>query len=128
MPETTPGAPALSIQQPWAWLIVNGYKDVENRTWPTKFRGRIQVHAGKRFDYAGWEWVRLNFPEIPFPPRGAFQTGGLVGCVEIVDCVQRMDSPWFCGPYGFVLEHGCPLPFVSCRGRLGFFHPEVLIA
>lgn len=32
--------PILSIRQPWAWLIVNGYKDIENRTWPTHFRGK----------------------------------------------------------------------------------------
>ncbi len=41
---------ALSIRQPWAWLIVNGYKDVENRTWdcPRTFHPpeRIYVHAG----------------------------------------------------------------------------------
>ena len=37
--------PALSIQQPWAWFIVNGYKDVENRTWSTKFRGRPMTTA-----------------------------------------------------------------------------------
>ena len=41
---------ALSIRQPWAWLIVAGYKDVENRTWATDFRGRIYVHAGQRYD------------------------------------------------------------------------------
>ena len=37
---------ALSIKQPWAWLICAGYKDIENRDWSTKFRGRIYVHAG----------------------------------------------------------------------------------
>ncbi len=41
---------ALNIRQPRAHLIVHGHKDVENRSWPTKFRGRVYVHAGKRFD------------------------------------------------------------------------------
>lgn len=49
---------ALSIQQPWAWLLVNGFKPVENRSWPTKVRGRIAIHAGKKFDYEGYRWVR----------------------------------------------------------------------
>jgi hypothetical protein len=31
---------AISIRQPWAWLIVNGYKDVENRIWAANVRGR----------------------------------------------------------------------------------------
>lgn len=35
---------ALSILQPWAWLIVNGNKDIENRNWHTRFRGRFLVH------------------------------------------------------------------------------------
>ncbi|MEI3544750.1 MAG: ASCH domain-containing protein [Alphaproteobacteria bacterium] len=42
--------PILSIRQPWAWLIVNGYKDIENRTWPTHFRGKVLIHAGKKWD------------------------------------------------------------------------------
>ena len=33
---------ALSIRQPWAWAIINAGKDIENRQWPTKFRGSIQ--------------------------------------------------------------------------------------
>ena len=37
---------ALSVHQPWAWLIVNGIKIVENRSWSTEFRGRFLVHAG----------------------------------------------------------------------------------
>ena len=40
---------ALSIQQPWAWLIINRHKHVENRDWPTKQRGEILVHTGKKW-------------------------------------------------------------------------------
>lgn len=35
----------LSIRQPWAWLIVNGHKDVENRTWDSYYRGPLLIHA-----------------------------------------------------------------------------------
>lgn len=49
---------ALSIRQPWAWLIVNGYKSIENRTWNTRIRGTILIHAGKGFDKEGYAWVR----------------------------------------------------------------------
>lgn len=38
---------ALSIRQPWASLIVMGIKDIENRTWPTRHRGSVLVHAAK---------------------------------------------------------------------------------
>ena len=36
---------ALSIQQPWAWLIVNDHKDIENRDWRTHYRGPVLIHA-----------------------------------------------------------------------------------
>jgi len=40
---------ALSLTQPMAWAIFHG-KDVENRRWSTKFRGRVYIHASKGFD------------------------------------------------------------------------------
>ena len=75
---------ALSIRQPWAWLIVNGYKDIENRTWPTRFRGRVCVHAPKLLD-PGWFPVlvaEVRSREIDVPANLAL--GALVGEVDIV--------------------------------------------
>jgi hypothetical protein len=114
---------ALSIQQPWAWLIVNGYKDVENRTWATNQRGWIGIHAGKAYDHDGDRWVRENFPEIPLPEPCNIERGGIVGRARLANCTDESDSPWFFGPYGFVMSHPEPLPFVPCRGALGFFRP-----
>jgi hypothetical protein len=111
---------ALSIRQPWAWLIVNGYKDVENRNWRTNFRGEFLIHAGKRFDHDGYRWIQERF-DIAMPSPAQFELGGIVGLAELVDCVTRHDSPWFTGPYGFVLQNARPLPFVAVRGRLRFF-------
>ena len=111
----------LSIIQPWAWLIVTGHKDVENRTWPTKVRGRIQVHAGQKFDADGYEWVRRYFPLIDLPIPQEFERGGVVGRVRIVDCVEQLDSPWFFGPFGFVLDRAEMVRFMPCRGKLRFF-------
>jgi hypothetical protein len=116
---------ALSIQQPWAWLIVNRYKHVENRDWPTKQRGEILIHTGKKFDKEGYDWIKDEFPEIPMPSPAEFQKGGIVGKVSIVDCVSKMDSPWFFGRFGFVMEGAEPLPFHACNGQLGFFEVEV---
>lgn len=47
---------ALSIKQPWAWLVSEGYKGVENRTWKTNYRGVFLIHAGKEIDFNGIEW------------------------------------------------------------------------
>lgn len=123
----------LSIRQPWAWLIAQGFKDVENRSWATKVRGQILVHAGKAFDKDGYAWVKREFPHIPLPTPSEFEFGGIVGCADLVDCVPpdsdlagRIDSRWYLGQYGYVVDRAYPLPFIPLKGRLGFFdasHP-----
>lgn len=112
---------ALSIQQPWAWLIVNGHKDVENRSWPTNVTGDVLIHAGQKFDRLGYDYVADEFPEIPMPLPSEFARGGIVGSVEVTGCVNQSESPWFSGPYGFTLGNARPLPFIPMRGQLGFF-------
>lgn len=119
---------ALSIQQPWADLILHHGKDVENRTWPP---GRlvigepIYVHAGIRRDTSG-AWREI-LPEIPIEieRRDPARHGAILGEVTVVDCVTSSDSPWFFGPYGWVLAN--PVPYVQPtphRGRLGLFVPR----
>ena len=51
--------------------------------------------------------------------------GGIIGVVEIVDCVQAYSSPWFRGPYGWVLANPRRLPFKLCPGKLKFFSPDL---
>lgn len=115
--------PVLSIRQPWAWLICNGGKDIENRSWPTRFRGKFLVHAGKgmtREEYEDAKWIAHN-NGVRVPTYKQLERGGIVGMAEIVDCVNRSESPWFFGQYGFVLRNAKPLPFHECKGALGFF-------
>ena len=119
----------LSIRQPWAWLIVNGHKPIENRGWTTKVRGPILIHAGKSFDHEGYAWVRRRFPEIDMPNlfdlELGFDRGGLVGMADLWNVATAHTSPWFVGPYGFMLRHAKPLPspnvFIPLAGKLGFF-------
>lgn len=114
---------ALSVQQPWAWLIVNGHKDIENRDWPTRVRGTIAIHAGKKIDTAAIAWVRREFPAIPLPTT--FETGGIVGYATLEDCVTESESDWFMGDYGFVLRDQRPCGLIPLRGQLGFFPASV---
>ncbi len=111
----------LSIRQPWAWLILNAGKDIENRTWVCHIRSRIQVHTGISFDGLGYDTVRFQFPEIDMPDPLCFDLGGIVGTVDIVDCVEDHDSRWFCGPYGFVLANPEPCEFRAFKGTQRFF-------
>lgn len=114
----------LSVQQPWAWLLVRGLKPVENRTWWTKVRGPVAIHAGKQMadmsleqivDYYGLQSL------VPDPDGVELKRGGLIGRADLVDCVKSHSSKFFHGPWGFVFDNARELPFFSCRGRLGFF-------
>lgn len=124
---------ALSIRQPWAYLIVAGYKDVENRTWNTNFRGRIYVHAGKSPDNLDGvksavgilekKLSRLGYMLAVHGIKCDVEFGGIIGEVTIIDCVQDSDSPWAVpGQYQFVLKDALryeqPIPMT---GRLGFW-------
>ena len=126
---------ALSIRQPWAWLIANGYKDIENRSWNTTYRGEFFIHASKAMtrkeyrqcqDYL--ELLRRDanvaLPIIRLPDREGLKFGGIVGAATISACVTESESPWFTGKFGFVLENPRPLSFMPCQGTLGFFYPS----
>lgn len=100
---------ALSIKQPWASLIACGIKDVENRTWSTKFRGRIYIHASQKpVPFNGMpnginftldqkrEIFKLHpvsegrYPDI----MSKYINSAIIGEVDIVDCVQNHSSIW----------------------------------
>lgn len=115
----------LSIQQPWAWLIAHGYKDIENRTWATKFRGAFFIHAGQKIDWGSYNLIdpglRREGINMPSLKELEDMCGGIVGYTTLVDCVIHHDSPWFFGEYGFVLKNSAPIDLVPLKGKLGFF-------
>lgn len=126
---------ALSIRQPWAWLIVHGGKDIENRSWHTKFRGRFLVHAAKGMtseEYCDGLEFAIRAGDIrllrDFPTSQEMQRGGIVGSVELVDSIDTSESPWYMGEKAFVLRDPKPLPFTPLKGQLNFFDvPDELV-
>lgn len=97
----------LSVRQPWAWALIHGGKDVENRNWHTSFRGRLAIHAGKAFDMSASDWIdfRGGWYEEPFTGMAeAFGEigstndirGAIIGTVDVHDCVRDAlcDSQW----------------------------------
>jgi ASCH domain len=116
--------PALSVRQPWAWLIVNGLKDIENRSWRTHHRGPLLIHAS--MSAGGYtediEWVERKHG-ISVPRE--LDTGGIVGVVDVLDCAERHRSKWFKkGNFGWVLANPHPLKFRRCKGAVRLFRPK----
>ncbi|TPM41577.1 ASCH domain-containing protein [Mesorhizobium sp. B2-3-4] len=123
---------ALSVRQPWTWSIMHAGKDIENRDWPTRVRGRICLHAAKGMTRDEYEdcldtlhGISLGHhfpPRLTLPAFDKLDRGGIVGTVDITDCVSASKSPWFFGRYGFVLRNPEPLPeMIPVKGALGFF-------
>jgi hypothetical protein len=117
---------ALSIQQPWAWAILHAGKDMENRSWRTTFRGTFLIHASKKIDSYGYDFILNRFGIVP-PKKNEIDRGGIVGVAEIVDCVDCSNSGWFCGKYGYVLRNPKPIEIIRINGQLGFFETPFTI-
>lgn len=113
---------ALSIKQPWARLILHHGKDVENRTWQTRYRGPLIIHASQQPDRYYPDRIANVGEDIPtrvllsLDVRTGGACGALVGVVDLVDVVQGADSPWAePDPPGktmwhWVLDNPRPLP------------------
>lgn len=113
-----PTAPALTIKQPWAWAIVSGLKDVENRTWATPHRGALLIHAAKKPDPMGFEFLSL----MGIQPPDTLDYGGIIGAADVVDCVSGYLSDWAMpGQWHWVLKGARSLPFQPMRGQLGLW-------
>lgn len=85
---------ALSILQPWASLVVLGHKKIETRSWNTKYRGPILIHAS-----LGTSNLKLIDKKDPFGRLSTrllelglqfhdFPLGAIIGQAEIVDTAQ----------------------------------------
>ncbi|MGW1557596.1 ASCH domain-containing protein [Streptomyces sp. NPDC002144] len=116
---------ALSIRQPWADAIAHQTKRVENRTWPTAYRGPVLIHASATHDpYA-----------VIYGPRPDVRSA-ILAVARITDC-HYSDDGRCCGPWGDERVHHWTLTDVTtlpepvpCKGRLGLWTPppDVLLA
>ena len=98
---------ALTIKQPWAYLIAAGHKDIENRTWRTNHRGRLYIHvSAKVADNSHRKALGctglLTSAQLMILPMEArkelvrcrFDTSAVIGHVDLMDCVKGHPSVW----------------------------------
>lgn len=132
--KTDPAWVALSVKQPWAALLVAGLKTVEVRTWPTRRRGPVLIHASRLPDDRPDGWALVTDPAVRTLAELA---GGIIGVAELTDCLEystpepfaadaarHHNRPdWFVPPrlFGFEFRHPRPLPFRRLTGSTFFF-------
>lgn len=126
----------LSVRQPWAWLIVSGYKNVENRTWKTDHRGELFIHAGQEFDWDAlawleqfWEYHALVCRHFGIRAHGLAcsgkEFGAIVGYADLTDCVRNANSIWAMpGCWHWELHRALPLVPIPLKGQLRIFEVD----
>lgn len=139
---------ALSIRQPWAWLIATGRKDIENRIWKTNYRGKFLIHAGKSFDWNFFYWVEDNkFNNNAVMAANAVVThfgiefgisrnaskitkakdefGAIIGQAELVYCFKNCKSIWAENEFWhWKISNPVTVAPIPHKGQLGLFEVE----
>ena len=119
---------ALTIRQPWMWLILAGQKRVENRTWPppAALIGQpFALHAAARFDRNAL--AELPSHGVALPEE--YDVKAIVGVATVRRVVHEDDGSeltetemmWFAGPYGWVLRNVVAIEPLDCQGRVGLW-------
>lgn len=129
----------ITIKQPWANLIVEGIKDVENRTWQTKYRGEIYVHTSKNsFDFWSLDYIR-KIDELLYQyimeyfgikdnkiTRNLNQFGSIIGKTNIVDIVDNSESIWAMkDSYHWKLKNSTRINPIPCKGKLNIWEYKI---
>lgn len=119
----------LTVRHPWAWAIIHGGKDIENRTWvPTgQYRGPVLIHAGMALDGTGFDLVHKLCEDVPEHDRFQQSRGKIIGMVDVVDCVRDHKSLWAENGddiWHWVLANPRPVKHsLHVRGQLGIKPP-----
>lgn len=87
---------SITLTQPWATLVVSGYKQIETRSWRTAYRGPLLIHAAKGFPREAREFAEEERAIGRLPAR--LPRGALIGKVELIAC----------HPTGFIASNGLP--------------------
>lgn len=94
---------AITVKQPWAYLLCAGIKDVENRTWslPEKYRGeRVFIHASGKPDkepymlFSDAQIESIGDNRIMDVVESYEMTSAIIGSCRFIDCVTNHPSVW----------------------------------
>lgn len=117
---------ALTVHQGWASSIFHPDfpKNIENRTWPTSYRGDLLIHAGKGKKSIAQSKKFCDRIGVSFPTELVF--GAILGIVELVGCDRDSKSPWAMPDHyhwGFANHRSFVEP-IACNGALSLWTPS----
>lgn len=122
----------LSIKEPWASLIMNGTKKIETRSWKTKYRGEIYIHASL-------SKTKITKPEVYELIKDMnFKCGYIICKCNLVDCIYMTDEyvndmktnhyeEYICGHYevgryAWIVEDVRVIEPIEAKGKLGLWN------
>jgi hypothetical protein len=112
---------ALTLWQPWAAAVAYCGKNIENRSWkpPQSLIGqRLAIHAGQKLDQRALLELRMRH----VLPDDQLVHGAIVAVVTVAGVVTDFASPWFQGPFGWVLRDVVTLENpIPCGGSRGLW-------
>ncbi|MBQ9266978.1 MAG: ASCH domain-containing protein [Clostridia bacterium] len=121
----------LTVKQPFASLIAEGIKEYEFRTWKTKYRGELLIHAGKGINKKAMK--KFEQYHLEYPSGCIIAKVNLTDCIKIDDEARNMlneknplvyshtvNNPYWDG-YGFKLEDVQKITPIPVKGKLSFW-------
>ena len=138
------GIRAITIWQPWASLIIGGFKHFETRSWTTSYRGWLAIHAAKRWEpeqkrfIEHNEFVQQALSAIGYHQPNDLPRGAIIGKAylsrvittdgqDILSLGQHELSlgDWSPGRFAWCLNSRYPIRFnepVTVLGRQGLWY------
>lgn len=121
----------ITIKQPFATLISEGLKEYEFRTWRTRYRGDILIHAGKGIDKKAMK--KFEHLNLEYPIGCIIAKATLTDCITIDEEARGMlkekqsivysniiNHPEWEG-YGFKLENIEKIKPIPINGKLSLW-------
>jgi len=124
---------AMSIRNPWPYLIAGGIKDVENRSRRTNYRGRFYIHVSQKWDkrqnnfwklFTKKQWreldLKLGGPYGYQATQTEMTTSAIIGEAAIIDCIDNSKSIWAePGKWHYILKNATlyEKPILNVKGK-----------
>lgn len=80
----------MTLYQPWAWLVAHGHRTIDTRHWPSDYRGKLAIHAGRTL--ARDDADALRALGVKLPKDEDLVLGAVVAVVDLVDVRPLLDT------------------------------------